>query len=192
MVRIASALVFALLSAASGLVAAAPLQPRYPTLPDYDFKGTSVTYVQEKWGVPAESLVFDEIVRFGWENGAIVRQTANGKPLWNSYGLVKYDKDNKIISLEEHRFDITSTEPEVASVDINAAIASVSKTLNSSANPEDVPELGYIGLGNVAKYVYRVHLFRNNGGALVVAYISASTGQVLLLHHENSDPWWSI
>ncbi|KAH8102039.1 hypothetical protein BXZ70DRAFT_48655 [Cristinia sonorae] len=192
MVRVASAVFIGLLSTVSSLVAAAPLQPRYP--PQFDYETPALEFVAKKW--PTEkNLFFDFSILLSTGAAAVVRQTVNDhQPLWNSYAKVDFNKDNAITGLESQHFNINFVEPNVPSISPENIIASLSQSLNAEFDTslEQNPDVGYVGVGSAAKFAYILRFRSKADNTPVTAYVSAKDGSVLLTADKDSDPWVAI
>ncbi|KAH8094462.1 hypothetical protein BXZ70DRAFT_947548 [Cristinia sonorae] len=104
-----AAALLSLCSVSSFFAVAAPVSDIIPTVQAgaFDFNQTSIAYAAKRWKFNTFFVHFDYTVSNpDGSTTAIVRQKAtdvfgeNVWPVWNSYGKVDFDKDNKIVGFE--------------------------------------------------------------------------------------------
>ncbi|KAH8097047.1 hypothetical protein BXZ70DRAFT_308885 [Cristinia sonorae] len=178
MVRIASVLSFGFVSS---LAAAAPLQ--FSARSGWDVKSAALSYVAQKWQTSSYEVWFDSASASPSGTTAVVRQATNDQPVWNSYANVHFDSSNKVVNFSSQHFDISYVEQNMPTIAVEDAVAAGEKALNAKWTDTDFEytepdHLGYIAVGNRAKYSYILHFESNTDSTPLTAYISAVNGEV--------------
>ncbi|KAH8086017.1 hypothetical protein BXZ70DRAFT_558121 [Cristinia sonorae] len=181
-----------LLTAMSPFVAAAPASELEiaSTAAAFDFNKASVDYATKRWNTTSALVSFDTTIAHpDGSTTAIVRQ--NGLydwyspiwPIWNSYGKIEFDKNNKIVGFDSKYYPglttVTSSpyffagNPDSVTY-LDSLIPGLEATYNATSvliYGKDKHRAGYWWDGSRTATASVYHLKRKSDGEILTVYL---------------------